>query len=733
MSSPSSTTPLEIISTTTPSSLQDDFAQTKEDFDVSSIPDSDSEDESTIYDQTSEKGKKVDESADGEIVYDTSIADKMGDEGRDDEGLEDNTIVQSVILSRFSTPTTDELMGYIIDTDLLGVGSKKVGEEALTTYHQKLEELARIRAVITRSQIPDTHQITRNYTSALAVAPISLEVQNSTTHLPPGTPLIRDFAVAPLPCMSNPHNPYTLSTPQVLRGTDVLKHRTLQSCTYPSTGIRTMYHYHGVLFRHAVNGIHAPSDKKEEEEEEKELDRELSAGEEADDEEYMYISTPEPVIPRAPVLGNRNVGDFVKIEEIEEIEDIEESKDEKLFQILPSNLEKSRQPKEDNLKDSEINVSNPPTIISPLAIHKQHPQPYQLPRINAWPLIALTYHIPIFPTHMLTSSSLTQLSLCEKSLQQQNGYSDSPLDQWALTQHRLFLWINSGALENGIEGEMRRLGSADALLGEESSEMWDYEDVEVFARWEGDTFRRCLEWVQDVEGVGEREGKEWGGVGLENEVYDFCGEEEILHRSASIASKEVKKHEGSSSSSYISEEYDAEDERGEIRSAQPSFPLPKQIENADYDPRLGRVVNIFRTRTLHRLGITSQNSSFRQPINHTAFRETGIQAADYSRANATARFERVAEDFARREGGGREGGVGEREDSVGQAEQAGWSENRYSRFDSAEVHMRGGAGSEDSGKESIHESFPTGSKSRSPLFPSASDFKASPSLLCPHL
>ncbi|KAF7867494.1 uncharacterized protein EAF02_009685 [Botrytis sinoallii] len=681
MSSPSSTTPLKNI----------------KDFDVSSIPDSDSEDEDTIYDQTPEKEKEVDGSADDEIVYDTSIfADEMGDQGRDDAGLKDNTIVQSVILSRFSTPTTD----------LLGVGGKEFGEESMTTSHQKSEELARIRAVITRSRIPDTHQIIPNSTSALAIAPIPLEVQNSTTHLPPGTPLIRDFAVAALPYIINPHNPYTLSTLQVLRGTNVLKYRTLQSSTYPSTGIRTMYHYHGVLFRHAVNDMHAPSDKKEKEE--KELGRELSAGEEADDEEYMYISTPAPVIPRAPVLGNRNVEDLVEIEEIEEIE---ESKNEGIFQIIPKNLKKSRQPKEKNLEDSRTNVSNAPTIISPLTIHKQHPQPYQPPRINAWPLIALTYHIPIFPTHMLTSSSLTQLSLCEKFLQQQNGYSDSPLDQWALTQHRLFLWINSGALENGIEGEMRRVGSADVLLGEESSEMWDYEDVEVFARWEGDTFRRCLEWVQDVEGDGEREGKGWGGVGLENEVYDFCGEEEILHRSASIASNKEKKQEGSSSSSYISEEYDAEDERGETRSAQPSFPLPKQIENEDYDPRLGRV-----------------DSPFRQPINHTAFRETGIQAADYARANAMARFERVAEDFARREGG-----AGEREDSVGQAEQAGLSENRDSRFDSAEVHMRGGAGSGDSGKESINESFPTGSKSQNPLSPSASDFKASPSLLYPHL
>ncbi|TGO14628.1 hypothetical protein BTUL_0050g00230 [Botrytis tulipae] len=714
MSSVNCDHPLEMFTTTSTSNLEDDFAQTKEDFDVSSIPDSDSEDGGTIYYQTPEKGKKGGKFADkrmtdDKIFHGAFVSDLTGDEGQDEQVHDSGTAVRYSISSRFPTPTTGELIKYINDTDLLGDEEEESVTKSPTAHHQKLEELARIRRVITRNRVPDTHQTTQNSTSALAVAAASTGVRNFTSLHPRGTPLIRDFAIPPPPSnpIFNPHKPYTLETPQAHRGTNVRLYQSLRSCEYPAAVcIRTMYLYHGFLFRRTLDDLHISSSDKEEEE----VYRELSAGEEADDEDCLYKSGPTPAPPRSPVLGNRDQS----TEDSAENEEIEELENEGLFQILPRRSARISNRKRENREGLRASISSLPTIIPPLTIPIQSLQHLQIPRINPWPVIALAHQIPLFPTHILTSSSLAELSLYEKHLQNQNGYSSSPLDQWALTQHRLFLWINSGALENGIDGEMRRPGSADILLGidGDSSELWDYEDVEVFVRWEGDTFRRCLEWVQDVQILGE--GEEWGDLGLENQVYNFCGEEEILHRSVSEVDMYEKTYEDSSSSEWIEEEYDAEDERGEVRSI---HPVPA---TQSHDPRLGRVVNIFRTRALQRLGITHQNSPFRQSMNHPAFRETGIQAADFARANAMARFERIAEDFARRERGAREV-----EDPVGQGEQ--------SQFDGAEVHMRGGAGSEDPGKGSNDESPSTGSKSQNPPLPSASNPKRNTSLFHPRL
>ncbi|KAF5868711.1 uncharacterized protein Bfra_012042 [Botrytis fragariae] len=636
MSSANSNTPPEIFTTTSNSHIEDDFAQTKEDFDISSIPDSDSEDGVTIYYQTPDPKNMAsisndthhqakDTSANSVLDNNVSFQNLNGDDTQGQELLEATTPFCAFIPSRFSTPTTDELIKYINDTGLLGDDHDEFDEKSPTTSHQNSQELARIRAVITRHRVPGASHTAQNSPEAEHLA--LTEVQDTTTHLPPGTPLIRDFAIPLLPSIPIPIL-RRLSTPQSHRCRNILECQALQSHTYPSASIRTMYHYHEFHFRHTINNIHTPSDDKEEEE----LQRELSAGEEADDEEYMYISGPAPAPPRTPILGNRdqNIEDLAKIEEIGEIEN------EGLFQIVPRHLGEVQWPKEKDLTDSRIGKSPIPTIIPPLTIPIQSLQQLQPPRINPWPLIALAHRIPLFPTHILTTSSLTQLSLYEKHLQHQNGYTDSPLDQWALTQHRLFLWINSGALENGIDGEMRRPGSADILLGDE--------------------------------------------------VYDFCGEEEILHRSVSVVDKEERKYEDSSSSSYISEEYDASDERGEVKSLFLPLPLQNQNENKDYDPRLGRVVNIFRTRALERQGITYQNSPLRQPINHAVFRETGIQAVGCARANAMARFERIAENFVRSE---------EAEESAGDVGQLVLRPERDSGFDGAEVHMRGGAGAGD--------------------------------------
>ncbi|TGO81200.1 hypothetical protein BPOR_1281g00020 [Botrytis porri] len=717
MSSTNSNHLPEILTPVSTSNSQDNFAQSKEDFDVSSIPDSDSEGGVSIYYQTPEKEKRRggdgfadQQMRDDEIIYGDFILDSERNDG--DEGYEDNTIAwPTIISSRFSTPTTDELIKYINDTDLLGVDDDGSGEESMTTYHRKLEELARIRKIVARNLIPGTHQTAENSTSTLGKPPTLTGIQKPTPNLSLGTPLIQDFAI-PLPASLPTPLPRTifenLSAIRAPHFPHYLASQTSSLSTYPSPDIGTMYHYYGFSHRRTVNEIDilAPSDdddddndeeeEKDEEEQQDELCRELSEGEEGDDEGDVDLdmdmsrSTP----PRPPVLGDRdqNMEDGVEIEDIDGLENGNEG----VFQILPHHCRELQQIKENHLQDTKIhpspilttNLPPPIHLTIPITIHRHHPQS---PHINPWPIIALTYQIPLFPTHILTSFSLAQLPLHEKHLQELNGYSDSPLDQWALTQHRLFLWINSGALENGIDGDMERPGSADILLGEESSEIWDYEDVEVFARWEGGCFRRCLEWVQDVDGGEEREVWEELGLGFQDAVYDFCGEEEILHRSASISGRE-KENEYSSSSSYLSEEYDASDELGKIVS---SIPAPTPPNPRDH--RLGRIVNIFRTRALQRLGIPSHDSPFRlrHPVNHLVFRETGIQTADYARANAMARFERVADEFVKGErvGEGVKGGAGE--DSAGDVGHLMVGTEGDERFEREEVHMRGGAGAGD--------------------------------------
>ncbi|KAF7945141.1 hypothetical protein EAE96_009920 [Botrytis aclada] len=688
--------------------ILDDFAQTKEDFDICSIPDSDSDSEDeevTIYYPTpeTETEKKIDRSLEqpkeeAKIFHDPLIPNFQGEDGQTQENLGVTTPLPTGIPSRFSTPTTDELIKYINDTGLLGENhDDKSATKSPKTPHLESSELARIRAVITRNRDPGAARTIENSPGGEAEVLLLKEgrLQNPTTQFSEGVPLIRDFAVS---------NTRILLTAQGNCCINVSEGQDQARKEYTHPGVCTLRHCHGGLFSCAVDDVDAASEEKEEEE----VCRELSAGDEADDEDYLYMSgpTPAPAPPRTPLMGIRDTRDLAEIKE-------SEGTDEH-FPIHPHHLSESRQPNEKTLKDLRPSPSSTmiltPRIKLHLSIPPVFPQTDQSPRIDAWPTIALAHHIPLFPTHILTLSSLTQLFSHEKHLQEVNGYSASPLDQWALKQHRLFLWINSGALDHGIDGDMRRPRSADALHGiEGGSELWDYEDVEVFARCEGEGFRRCLEWVGEVEGEVDREGWGEGELGLEDQVYDFRWEEEILHRSASMLGVEEKrKHKISSSSSSsecIEEEYDAEDESGETGS--PSLAPASASLYPSHDPRLGRVVNIFRTRALQRLGINHRDSPFGQTINQPGFRETGIQAADYARANAMARFERIAEEFAKRE---KE--TGGAEDDAGMGDQLG--------FESVEVHMRGGAGSGDSGKGSNDKSSSTGMKPPNPQSPSTS-------------
>ncbi|KAJ8061993.1 hypothetical protein OCU04_009776 [Sclerotinia nivalis] len=158
--------------------------------------------------------------------------------------------------------------------------------------------------------------------------------------------------------------------------------------------------------------------------------------------------------------------------------------------------------------------------------------------IDIWPTIALALGIPILPSHLLTPSSLQALGTTSKQAELEEGYLSDELHQWALHQHRIFVWINSGALDNGIDGIVEEpviFSQGEGLYedcdGEnsENSVLWDYEDVESFARSEPVHFRRNLEWIQGVDVEGEK-----GSVcTLPDEVYNFSGDEEFIHRSVS--------------------------------------------------------------------------------------------------------------------------------------------------------------------------------------------------------
>ncbi|CAD6453023.1 3342db36-4ca8-4885-a809-393febe8fe66 [Sclerotinia trifoliorum] len=203
-----------------------------------------------------------------------------------------------------------------------------------------------------------------------------------------------------------------------------------------------------------------------------------------------------------------------------------------------------------------------------LLSHSLHASPYHPAEIaqridtnsnchlDVWPTIALALGIPILPSHLLTPSSLQALGTISKLVELEEGYLSDELHQWALGQHQIFLWINSGALEDGIDGifEEPRIGSQGQGFDEdcdgadsEDSILWDYEDVEAFARSEIVRFRRGLEWIQDVDVDVDVhldvEGEEGTVCTLPDEVYNFCGDEEIIHRSVS---EPVEESEGCS-------------------------------------------------------------------------------------------------------------------------------------------------------------------------------------------
>ncbi|KAF7857984.1 hypothetical protein EAF04_009341 [Stromatinia cepivora] len=343
------------------------------------------------------------------------------------------------------------------------------------------------------------------------------------------------------------------------------------------------------MYKNCLNIIHG---------EEPEWDISSSAAEElfqlSPNEEPLPIEEEQNndtlIPPAAPILGNLSTPDLSEMDLYLDLRNDIRS----LFQVLPRHpkqLESSLK----SLKREEMNeqfiigevsensrsLINSSFVTPPRPISEQlEPRVFRLPprsvgasphtspeipqqnnintNIDVWPTIALALGIPILPSRLLTPSSLQTLGTMSKLAELEEGYLSDELHQWALQQHLIFVWINSGALDDGIDGIVEEpvifpqgKGSNEDCDGEnsENSVLWDYEDVEAFARSEPVHFRRNLEWIQGV----DVEEEEKGSVcTLPDKVYDFCGDEEIIHRSVS---EPVEESEGSS---VISEEYDEE-------------------------------------------------------------------------------------------------------------------------------------------------------------------------------
>ncbi|QSZ32562.1 hypothetical protein DSL72_002140 [Monilinia vaccinii-corymbosi] len=188
------------------------------------------------------------------------------------------------------------------------------------------------------------------------------------------------------------------------------------------------------------------------------------------------------------------------------------------------------------------NLHPPPISIGHSPTHEPSNAP---PKDHAKAEIAHAIGVPDASSHRLTPNALRHLRFEDAIAELRAGYTRSVMDQWALRRVRIVAWITSGALDGGVDGDGRALiVSRPSFWGEEMLRAgwpWGGESAEAYEGSRPERWRRTMGWVQGVE----------GGVGsvrsartLEDEVYNFCGdEEEILHRSVSEPERD---EEGSS-------------------------------------------------------------------------------------------------------------------------------------------------------------------------------------------
>ncbi|KAI9651359.1 hypothetical protein NHQ30_001400 [Ciborinia camelliae] len=243
--------------------------------------------------------------------------------------------------------------------------------------------------------------------------------------------------------------------------------------------------------------------------------------------------------------------------------------------------------------------------------HDTPPQAEQ--KFNMWDEITRALGIPAHASHPLTADVLAELSVDYVSAH--DSYTEDDLEKWALFQNRILKWINSGALEDGIDGVVDGrpfIVSLPSFLSSNESHAWSYESLETFWRNEPGMFRRTIDWIQDAE----------GSVGsihtLHSSVYDFFqDEEEIIHRSASESALDS---------------------------------LPEKVykdEGNAIDQSYQLVTDLFRSRELRRLEM--DQSPIISHVNPNLFK-LNHEPGEYERAKALSLTERVAVRVARRHG-----------------------------------------------------------------------------------
>ncbi|APA13848.1 predicted protein [Sclerotinia sclerotiorum 1980 UF-70] len=661
MSSSNLTTPcpamLSNFFLTTPNDedTETNFAQTKEPFDITSYSELDDPEDNVEIDTTKNNPS---DPANNNFQNQSQF--------QAPEPAESFTSHHASTSSEFSDPTTDDLIQYAFDTALFAVNPESHHEHFLATPNQEMEDLARLRLVITRKPVvlggmrdrifSAIDILVRDFGAEVArpmtgidvmvlLLSAGMKVKDFVTRLqlqlkvpfagafsaPAGMKIwdfealsstVRDrvslagtnleiedfpeFVISPIfeqdefkPFNGfhpvdrfqsvddyqnlNEFQPQSFTSPRKHTQASSLGNISNKPLITKSSPLELLNH---ALYKNYLNIIHG---------EKPEWDISSSVAEElfrpSCDEELSFMqeeqqknNTLEP--PPAPRLGNLSKPDFSEMSLDLDLQDDVRSlfrvpsrcakKSEGLSSLKSSTREAMNQrfiidtsAMAKNSKSSSIqSIDAPPSPITLserleprifsllLTLHSLNTSPHHAPEIahhinintntnsnlDIWPTIALALDIPILPSHLLTSYSLQALGTFFKLVELEEGYLSDELHQWALKQHRIFIWINSDALEDGIDGVIEEPGicSQGEGMNEESdgedsedSKLWDYEDVEAFARREIVNFRRNLEWIQDVDVDLDVKGEEGTIFTLPDEVYYFCGDEDIIHRSAS--------------------------------------------------------------------------------------------------------------------------------------------------------------------------------------------------------
>ncbi|ESZ92130.1 hypothetical protein SBOR_7486 [Sclerotinia borealis F-4128] len=213
------------------------------------------------------------------------------------------------------------------------------------------------------------------------------------------------------------------------------------------------------------------------------------------------------------------------------------------------------------------------------------------PHFTMWVEIAQALGVPTTPSHPLTADALFELAAANTMAQSEDATtSELARHQSALFLHRIFKWINSGALEGGIDGNTNGapfIYPLSSFWGSDASETWSFEILERY--WQ-------------------------------NEPDD----EQIIHRSISVPESE------SSGSPEPSDASEDEDEDGGV--------LIDTTSSSDGQNQM--VFDLFRTRELQRL--VMGDSPILSRIDPNVFR-TNAGPGKHARARALTLTERIAQ------------------------------------------------------------------------------------------